>query len=69
MWTEALQQPTREYFDELPMAAMKRFRDSKFGICMLSDGKYIVLDRNEDSTKKWVYDSIDEMIKDGWALD
>ena len=67
MWTEELQQQTRKLFETLPMAAMKHFGDSKYGVCVLDNGKYIITDRESDDT--WEYDSIDALIVDGWAID
>jgi len=67
MWTEELQKQTREFFETLPIAAMKHFGDMRFGFCMLKDGKYIITDR--ESVDRWEYDSVDALIDDGWAID
>ncbi len=67
MWTEELQQQTREFFETLPVAAMKHFGDMKSGFCKLKDGKYIISDRESDD--RWEYNSIDELVEDGWAID
>jgi hypothetical protein len=67
MWSEELQQQTREFLEQYPAAAMKHFGDIKFGICMIKEGKYLVLARSSD--EKWEYDTIEEMIEDGWAID
>jgi hypothetical protein len=68
MWTEGLQQQTRELFESMNGAFMKHFGDSRFGLCIFIDGKYMITDR-EDSGDVWEYDSVDEMIDDGWAID
>ncbi len=47
---------------------MKHFGDSKFGLYIFIDGKYVIIDR-EESGDVWEYDSVDEMIEDGWAID
>ena len=67
MWSEALQQQTREFFDTLPMATMKHFGDMKYGFCILRDGQYIITDR--ESNEKWEYASMEALIEDGWAID
>ncbi len=66
MWSKELQQQTREFFEKLPIAAMKNF-DMKFGICIRKDGEYIITDR--ESSEVYRYSSVDELIKDGWAID
>jgi hypothetical protein len=68
MWTEELQQQTREFFKTLNGAFMKHFGDSRFGLCIYQNGKYVIKDR-ENFENFWEYDSVDEMIKDGWAID
>jgi hypothetical protein len=68
MWSEVLQQQTREFLEQYQAAAMKHFGDSRFGLCVFIDGKYVITDR-EDSGDVWEYDSVDEMIEDGWAID
>ena len=68
MWTKKLQQQTRDLFKNMNGAFMKHFGDSRFGLCILLDGKYVIADRGE-SGDVWEYDSVDEMIMDGWAID
>ena len=68
MWTEKLQQQTRELFKNMNGAFMKHFGDSRFGLCILIDGKYVITDRGE-SGEVWEYDTVDQMITDGWAID
>jgi hypothetical protein len=68
MWTEGLQQQTRELFQSMNGSFMKHFGDSRFGLCIFIDGKYVITDR-EESEDIWEYDSIGEMITDGWAID
>ena len=69
MWTEELQKMTREHFKKLPMAPMKHFGDMTFGFCILKDGKYVISDMKEGSTRKWIYMTMDEVLAAGWALD
>ena len=70
MWTETLQQQTRDHFENvLPAAAMKHFGDDNFGFCVFLEGKYTINDRNPKSNKTWVYTSIEDLISDGWAID
>ena len=68
MWTEGLQEQTRELFEKMNGACMKHFGDSRFGLCILIDGKYVIRDRGK-SGDVWEYDSVDDMIEDGWAID
>lgn len=67
MWSKKLQQQTREFFETYPAAAMKHFGDSRYGVCIVDDGKYMIGDRSSD--EKWEYDSLEELIGDGWAID
>jgi len=68
MWTETLQQQTRDHFENVMKGAfMKHFGDSRFGLCVFMDGKYIMNDRESDEI--WEYATMDEMLADGWALD
>jgi len=69
MWSKELQELTRDHFENVMNGAfMKHFGDSRFGLCILIDGKYVITDRGE-SGEVWEYESMDEMLKDGWALD
>ena len=68
MWTETLQQQTREFFEKMNGGFMKHFGDDKFGFCILKAGKYTISARGE-SDEVWEYDSVDKMIADGWAID
>ncbi len=68
MWTEELQQQTRDLFEKMNGAFMKHFGDSRFGFCILIDRKYVIRDR-EESGDVWEYNSVDDMIVDGWAID
>jgi len=47
MWTEGLQEQTRELFEKMNGACMKHFGDSRFGLCILIDGKYVIRDRGK----------------------
>ncbi len=67
MWTEELQKQTKEHFVKLPIARMKHFGDLRFGTGALKDGKYIIIEDNVD--EKYEYDTIEELINDGWAID
>ena len=67
MWTEGLQQQTREFFKNMNGAFMKHSGDSRFGFCILLEGKYVIRDRESDD--KWEYYSVDEFLEDGWAID
>ena len=69
MWTKELQQQTRELFEKMNGAFMKHYGDSRFGVCVLVDGKYRIMDRVPESNDIWEYDSVDEMIADGWVVD
>ena len=68
MYTVELQQQTRELFEKRNGAFMKHFGDSRFGLCILIDGKYVITDSGEPEDE-WEYDSVDDMIEDGWAID
>ena len=68
MWTEELQKQTREFFETKNGAFMKHFGDSRFGLCILIEGKYVIRDRVKPG-EVWEYGSMDELIEDGWALD
>jgi len=69
MYSEKLQQMTRDHFENVMKGAfMKHFGDNKFGLCILQDGKYTINARGE-SDEVWEYDSMDDMIEGGWALD
>lgn len=69
MWSEELQQITRESFERFPVALMKHFGDMKFGFCVQQDNKYIIKDMDKHSDDEWIYDSMDEMLSNGWAVD
>ena len=64
MWTVELQEQMREFFKNLNGAFMKHFGDSRFGFCILLEGKYVITDRGE-SGDVWEYDSVNEMIEKG----
>ena len=69
MWTEELQQQTRELFEKQNGAFMKHFGNGKFGICILVDGTYTIHGIGDSKNDKWEYDSIEDMISDGWVID
>ena len=67
MWTEELQKQTKEHFEKMPAASMKHFGDSRFGLCLLKDGKFVISEY--EAKVKHEYESIEAFIKDGWAID
>lgn len=67
MWSDELQKQTREYFEKMPAACVKHFGDLRFGTCMLIKGGYVITEHNTNA--KHQFDSIEALIKDGWALD
>ena len=68
MWTETLQQQTREYFTSLAFAMMKEFGTSRFGIAhRLEDDSFAVFVLK--SRKILTFSSVDDMISAGWAID
>ena len=66
MWSKELQKQTREYFQTMPMAAMKKI-DGVYGVCILKDGIYTIIDRK--TNEKYVYESIDALLEAKWAID
>jgi hypothetical protein len=69
MWTEELRQQTRELFKQMNGAFMKHCDGNRYGLCVLIDGKYEIMDRAPGSNIVWQYDSLEDMIADGWAID
>ena len=69
MRTKKLQQKTRDYFDTLPTAIVKHFGDGKFGLCVVQDGTFVITDLQEGSDTRWVYETIEAMLMDGWVVD
>ena len=68
MWTEELQQQTRDHFKNVMKGGMmKHFGDSKFGISVLMDEKYVIHVIGSKEVCK--FDSMEDMLQDGWALD
>ncbi len=66
MWSDELKELTREMLLKMPMAMMKNI-DSLYGVLILVDNKYVITDRTSDD--KYIFDSIDELIESGWAVD
>ena len=66
MWSEELQEQTREYFKRLPIAAMKKV-GGRYGVATMQDGKFIIQDRETDQTS--VFECIEELIEADWAID
>ena len=68
MWTETLQEQTKEYFKNNPIAMMKQFGTGKFGACQLeSDGVYYIA--VFDSEEVISFETMDELLVAGWAID
>ena len=68
MWTETLQEQTKEYFKSIPIAMMKQFGTHKFGACQLeSDGIYYITVFDSDEVLS--FETIEELLKAGWAID
>jgi hypothetical protein len=66
MWSDELQQQTREYFKQFPIAAMKNI-DGRFGVCALMNGIYTIEDRKTNEVYK--FSSMEDLIAAKWALD
>jgi len=66
MWSDELKELTREMLLKMPMVMMKNI-DSLYGVLILVDNKYVIADRTSDD--KYIFDSIDELIEAGWAVD
>ena len=66
MYSQTLQEQTREYFKHLPFAAMKQY-GGKFGLALFQDNQFIITDRKTDD--KYYFDSIDALIEANWAID
>ena len=66
MWSEALQEQTREYFKSMPIAAMKQI-GGKFGICVFRDYKYLITDR--ETNEEYLFETMDALIDAKWAID
>jgi len=68
MWTKTLQEETKEYFKNNPIAMMKQFGTNKFGACQQeSDGIYYITVFDSDEVLS--FEHIDQMIEAGWAID
>ena len=67
MWSDELQKETREFISKYGMAAMKHFGNSVFGVCIVKDGKYLIKER--DSDNEHLFESIEELVEAGWAID
>ena len=66
MWSDELQEQTREFLKTYPMAAMKKI-GGVYGVCVLEKGIYIIKDRK--TAQKYSYSSINELIFDKWVID
>jgi len=67
MWSQSLQEQTREHFKNMPFAAMKQFGTDTFGIGVFRDGKYIITNRETNTQDE--FSSMDELITAKWAID
>ena len=67
MWTENLQQQTKEHFKQYPLGPMKHFTGKKYGVCMCEDGKYTIANRSNDEV--YEYETMEALLADGWAID
>ena len=68
MWTKILQDQTREYFKINSIGMMKQFGTGKFGACQLeSDGIYYITVFDSDVVLS--FETIDELLEAGWAID
>lgn len=75
MWSEDLRQLTRDIVSEyrfVPRSDEVRFKnhDGRFGLIALSDvlADRLLLVDSEDATEKR-YDSVDDLLDDGWVVD
>jgi hypothetical protein len=66
MWSDTLQEQTREHFKTMPFAAMKQI-GGKFGMGVFRDGKYIITDIETKEIYEFL--SMDELIVAKWAID
>jgi hypothetical protein len=73
MWSQSLQEQTREFFRRYPFAFVKHFGDFRFGVCSLMDGRCIVRELpfhdRQGPLREWEYPSVDGLIEAGWAID
>jgi hypothetical protein len=46
---------------------MKHFDDLRFGVCVLLNGEYIIIENSTQSEYK--FDSVEALIEKGWAID
>ena len=68
MYSDELQKQTKEYFKNYPIAMMKQFGTDKFGACQLeSDGIYYITVFKSDEVLS--FETIDELLEAGWAID
>ena len=68
MYSETLQNQTREYFKKITMAMMKQFGTDKFGDCELRpEGGYSIRVFNSDEVV--TFKSMDELLEASWAID
>ena len=66
MWSDELKQLTREMLSKIPMAMMKKV-GSTYGVLLLQDDKYVITDRT--TNEEYLFESIEELIEAGWAVD
>ena len=81
MWSEELKNCTREVLTTLPVAyimqdltiPLKKSATSGFvsGTIHINDAlrhNFMIIDRDKNETV-WQYNTLDELINDGWAID
>jgi len=66
MWSDELQEQTREYFKSMPFAFMKKI-GGKNGVCTLENRIYTIKDR--DTSEEYIFNSIDSLIAAQWVID
>lgn len=66
MWSEKLINLTKEIISIAPSAYMKNL-NGKFGMLKLYNSKFIITEHKEN--KHYFYNSIDELLADGWVVD
>ena len=57
---------SKEFPEKYGMAPMKNNKEVGCGFCIVIKGKYYITERKGDG--KYEYDSIEALIKDGWAI-
>lgn len=74
-WSEGLRKTTKELLEEstfppMPGGVPMRHFDHAFGLIKIEDAlnhNWVIKDRSTGKVSK--YDSVDDLINDGWAID